>query len=235
MSPGIWAKTLLKLQRWIIAEPSRVWQELWIGAQSCTKAAPAVPSEELTLGAAALQPRDAAFCSSSELELFSYTAPGCADCRPGAVLLGVSDPYLKGLVKQRKPQIHFFECRGFYRSALLLPCPPKCFCAVDVGVWMSLHQEQGIFTLIPAVCLLQNRQGFLFGVFFSHPSSLKLLSLPLVPTYPYFCYEIGRKDSLVPKSEGKKSSDILLCIWKLRTQKRSRLSDALEYTLKPAW
>ena len=67
VSPGTCAKRLLRHQRWIIVEPSRVWQGLWIWAQSCTKAATAVPAEELSPEARALHPLDAAFCSKMGL------------------------------------------------------------------------------------------------------------------------------------------------------------------------
>lgn len=70
------AKRLLRLQRWIVVEPRRVWQGLRIWAQSCTKAAPAVPGEELAPEARALHPRGAAFCSNPGPELFLFV---CVD------------------------------------------------------------------------------------------------------------------------------------------------------------
>lgn len=76
VSPGTCAKRLLRLQRCITVEPSRVWEGLWIWAQSCTKTAPAVPGEELAPEARALHPCDAAFSSSPGAELFLFVWHG---------------------------------------------------------------------------------------------------------------------------------------------------------------
>lgn len=101
----------------------QVWQGLWIEAQSRTKAAPAVPRQELVFRASAIRLHDAAFCSSSELELFSYTAPGCADCRSGAVLLGGCDAYLEALVGQQKLENHFLSAEDFRSFPSCSPRP----------------------------------------------------------------------------------------------------------------